>query len=143
VMDRGTRLEEEAIAMFVEETKKKVDTSLVIWTRDDDENIAISPDGFFGDAAVEAKCLSSARHIEAFLTQKIPSEYEAQALQYFVVNDALKFLYMVFYDPRLIAKPYFYLTLKREELEEDIKFYLDSERAILEEVRQAVLKISF
>src|SRR3990167_5082243 len=45
-MDRGARLETEAIEQFVKETGKKVDTSLVIWTRDDDENIAISPDGF-------------------------------------------------------------------------------------------------
>src|SRR3954454_22227301 len=47
-MDRSTRLEEEAMKRFVEQTRKKVDTSLVIWTRDDNESIAVSPDGFIG-----------------------------------------------------------------------------------------------
>src|SRR3990167_8661877 len=89
-MDRGVRLEEEAIGRFAEETKKKIDTSLVIWTREDNENIAISPDGFVGEKeAVEAKCLSSAEHIETYLTRKVPSEYEMQAIQYFIVNEKL------------------------------------------------------
>src|SRR3954466_240978 len=57
-MDRGNRLESEAVQRFMDETGEKIDTSLVLWTRDDDENIAISPDGFKGQAvAVEAKCL--------------------------------------------------------------------------------------
>src|ERR1700704_2195090 len=47
-MDRGSRLEPEALERFATETKKKLDTSLVIWTRDDDESIAVSPDAFIG-----------------------------------------------------------------------------------------------
>ena len=143
-MDRGTRLEGEAMELFVAETKKKINTDLVIWTRDDNENIAISPDGFVGKTeAVEVKCLSSARHIEALLTQEIPSDYEYQVLQYFIVNDALKTLYFVFYDPRLLAKPFFYLTIKREDLEEKIAQFLEYQVNILKEVDDAVNKISF
>ena len=68
-MERGQSLEPEAVAKFVAETGKEVDTSLVLWSSDENENIAISPDGFVGETeAVEVKCLSSARHIEAFLT---------------------------------------------------------------------------
>jgi hypothetical protein len=47
-MDRGKRLEDEAIERFAKETGKKVNTDLVLWMRDDDENIAVSPDGSIG-----------------------------------------------------------------------------------------------
>ena len=101
-MDRGTRLEEEALLKFEEHTGKNVDNSLVIWEREDNEHIAISPDGIINEnEAVEVKCLSSARHIEALLTGELPSEYEYQRLQYFIVNENLKTLYWVFYDPRI------------------------------------------
>ena len=143
-MDRGARLEAEAMERFVAETKKKVNTDLVIWTRDDNENIALSPDGFIGKTeAVEVKCLSSARHIEALLTQEVPSDYEYQVLQYFICNDDLKTLYFVMYDPRLLAKPFFYLTIKRETLEEKITQFLEYQVNILKEVDDAVNAISF
>ena len=142
--DIGIALEGEAIEKFVEETGKKVDTSLVIWTREDVESIAGSPDGFIGEKeAVEAKCLSSARHIEAYLTQKVPADFEMQTTQYFVVNDSLKKLYVVFYDPRLIVKQLFYLTVERKEVEDQIKFYLDYEKKTIEEVNEIVNKLSF
>ena len=143
-MDRGTRLEEEAVARFVEETGKKVDTSLVIWTRDDNESIAISPDGFIGKTeAVEAKCLSSARHIEALLTQKVPDEYEMQKLQYFIVNDKLKTLHFAFYDPRILAKPFFVIDIKREEVKEEVAQYLEYEHQIIKDVNDAVNQLTF
>ena len=143
-MERGQRLEEEAIAEFQEETGHSVDTSLVIWTRDDNESIAISPDGFIGETeAVEVKCLSSARHIEALLTQKVPSDYEMQILQYFIVNEKLQKVFMVFYDPRLLAKPFFFLTITREEVQEKVDEYLEYEHGILKEVEDIVINLTF
>lgn len=143
-MDRGIRLESEAIKIFEEITTKKVDTSLVIWTRDDNEDIAISPDGFIGKTeAVEVKCLSSAKHIEALLTNKIPSEYEDQCLQYFIVNDKLKTLYWIFYDPRVSAKAFFYLIFNRKDFEEEIKEKLELEKNLLEEINQIVTDLTF
>lgn len=142
-MDRGTRLEPEAIAMFEKETGKKVDTTKVIWMREENENIAISPDGAIGETeAVEAKCLASSRHIEALLTGKIPKDYEYQRLQYFVVNDNLEQLHFAFYDPRLLAKPFFIITTHRREIEKEILEALAHERDILAEVSQVVLKLS-
>jgi len=143
-MDRGTRLEEEAIERFIKETKKKVNTDLVIWTRNDNESIAISPDGYIGETeAVECKCLASARHIEAWLTKEIPSEYQEQKIQYFVVNDKLKKLYFVFYDPRIPAKDYFVIEIKREDIEDEIQFYLDYQKQVLAEVEQIVNDLTF
>ena len=142
-MDRGTRLEAEAIERFAQETKKKIDASLIIWARDDNDSIAISPDGIIGKTeAVEIKCLSSAKHIEAWLTQIVPSEYEEQVIQYFIVNDDLKTLYLAFYDPRLLVKDFFYITIKREDIEEKIKEYLDYQIKILKEINDIVLTLS-
>ncbi len=143
-IDRGHELEAEAIERFKKETNKNVDTSLVIWTREEDENIAISPDGFIGETeAVEVKCLSSAKHIEALLTQEIPSEYEFQKLQYFIVNDKLQTLYFCFYDPRLSVKDFFFITISRKDVLSDIEKYLIYQRGVLEEVNEIVNSLTF
>lgn len=142
-MDRGKRLEDDAMDRFSKETGKKVDHSLVIWQRDDNEYIAISPDGFIGKTeAVECKCLSSAKHIEALLTGTIPSDYEEQVLQYFIVNDSLKILYFVFYDPRM-PKDFFYFTVKRADVKEKVKEYIELERNVLEEIVKIEKELTF
>ena len=143
-MERGTRLEPEAIERFEKETGKKVDASLVIWSREDNENIALSPDGSIGETeAVECKCLSSSRHLEAWLTQEIPSEYEYQKLQYFIVNDKLETLYFAFYDPRILSKPYFVIEVKRTDIEKEIEEYLEYQKNIIEEVNRIVNDLTF
>lgn len=145
-MDRGVELEPQAIERFVKETGKKVDTSLVIIARDDNENIAYSPDAFIGKQATESlevKCLSSAHHIEAWLTQEVPDEYKDQTIQPFCANDKLKTLYVAFYDPRIPSKDFFYLTIKRKDIEEKVKEYLEYQRNILKEVEVEVLKLTF
>lgn len=143
-MDRGARLEDEAIDRFEKETGKKADRGLVIWTRDDTENIAVSPDGFIGETeAVEAKCLASSRHIEAYLTKEIPSEYKEQATQYFIVNEKLEKLFFCFYDPRLIAKDFFIIEISREMVKKEIEEYLDYQKNILDQVDKIVLELTF
>jgi predicted phage-related endonuclease len=145
VMDRGNRLEDEGIAKLSEKIGKKIDTSLVIWTRDDDENIAVSPDGVIGKTeAAEIKCLSSARHLEAFLTKAIPDEFEFQRLQYFIVNDKLKKLYFGFYDPRMPENiQFFFIEVKREDVQADIDLYLEYQRKVIQEVNQIVNDLTF
>ena len=142
-MERGKRLEDIAIKIFSKKTGKKINTDLVIWERDDNRDIAISPDGYRGKAeAVEVKCLSSARHIEAWLTKKIPSEYEYQALQYFVVNDDLKKLYFVFYDPRLPID-IFWIEISRSDIEDKIKEMLETERDAIKRIKEIENKLTF
>jgi predicted phage-related endonuclease len=139
--DRGTRLEAKAIEEFVKKTKKKVDTSLLMWQRDDNPNIAYSPDGVISKTeAVEAKCLSSARHLEAFIEQAVPKDYEDQVLQAFVVNDKLKKLYVVFYDDRVVVKPFFYLEVERDQ--DKVNAYLLQEKMMLQEIDDIVIKLS-
>jgi predicted phage-related endonuclease len=143
-MDRGTRLQKYAIDRFTKQTGKKVDESLVLWTREDNESIAISPDGkvIGEEAAVETKCLSSARHIEAFLTNAVPDEYEMQAIQYFIVNDKLETLYFCFYDPRIPCKDFFFLTLTRADMQAKADEYLTYQRKELAEVDEIVARLS-
>lgn len=143
-MERGKELESEAIRRLEEETKLKFDDGLVVWSRDDNENIAVSPDGFTKDLkiACECKCLNSASHVEALVTKKIPGEYSDQYLQYFVVNDQLEKLYFVFYDPRLRCKDFFYIIVTRSELRDKITKRIEQERKAMEEIKKIVLKLS-
>lgn len=149
VLERGHRLETEAIEKFTEYTGKEVNTDLVIWTRDDNENIALSPDGYIEEGgkiveAVEVKCLASARHIEAKVTNSIPKEYEFQVLQYFIVNDELEQLHFVMYDPRFIESlQTLIFTIDRADKKDEIETYLDYQRGMLEEIEELANKLSF
>jgi len=142
VMDRGHRLEEEAIKRFEKETGKKVDSSLIVCISDEDENVYYSPDGVIGKTeSVEVKCLNSASHIEALITGKIPNEYEFQKLQPFIVNPKLNTLYFCFYDPRIPNKDFFFYPVKRKDLLEDIKTYKAEQLRIIKEVEKITLDI--
>lgn len=143
-MARGTRLEPIALKMFEQNTSKKVQTDLVIWMRDDNENIAISPDGVVSEnEVVEAKCLSSSRHLEAYLTNQIPDDYYEQGLQYMIVNDSVNIVNFAFYDPRIPAKDFFVIQMNREGNEEIIKEYLEFQKNILIEVNEVVNHLTF
>jgi predicted phage-related endonuclease len=95
------------------------------------------------DSAVEVKCLNSASHIEAYLTQEVPKEYEFQILQYFIVNEKLQKVYMVFYDPDLSVKQFFFIEITRESVQEDIDKYLEYQMQTLAEVNEIVTRLSF
>ncbi len=141
-MDRGHRLQDTALDRFEEMTGKKVDRSLVLWSREDNEAIAISPDGTIEGSdnteAVEVKCLSSARHLEAALTNEVPDEYHYQMLQYFIVNDSLKKLTFAFYDDRLKVRDFFLIEITRESVLAEIEELMIYERTTLKEVDDIV-----
>ena len=143
-MYRGKRLEDEALERFEKETGKTLNKGLVIWTREDNENIAFSPDGFSEDETevVDAKCLASSSFLEAYLTQDVPSEYLEQVIQAFCVNDKLATFYLAFYDPRM-PKDFFYLTITRTEVQGKVDEYLEYQRKVLEEIEEIVKKLTF
>ncbi len=144
VMDRGKRLEDEAIEKLSERIGLTFNTDRVIWHRDDDENIAISPDGFVAgenvEIAVEAKCLSSANHIKAWVEKQIPDEYEFQALQYFIVCDTLQTLYFAFYDPRMPVDLH-WIEVQRDQAKVDE--YLALERDVLVKIAAISDQLTF
>lgn len=145
VMERGHRLEEEAIMLFSKETGKAVDFTLMIWEQEDNKSIAISPDGVISDEeAVEVKCLNSASHIEAILTDTVPSDYQYQVLQYFIVNDELQTLYFVMYDPRMpenLRMKYFIIS--RESVAEQVAIYHEYQKEKLAKIEEIINQLTF
>lgn len=149
-MERGHALEQEAIDIFMDQTKKEVVPS-GMWISDEHPNIACSPDGSIKGKpgkphvleAVEIKCLSAARHLEAYFTQKLPSEFDYQALQYFIVNEKLEKLYFCFYDPRVKAVPFFFIEVRREDKEGEIEFVLNFQKETLARIEEMITKLTF
>lgn len=147
--DRGHTMEEEALAYFEQHTGLTVDRDCGIWLSDDNDAIAISPDGGIQDKkgdytqAVEIKCFGSALHLQAIIENQVPYKYFEQAIQYFVVNEKLKTLYFVFFDPRVVSRPIHVIEMHRDELEDDIQYQADYEKDILEQVEYWVEKLAF
>lgn len=136
-MERGTRLEPNAIAMFEFETKKSVE-AIGFCESDDNEAIAQSPDGYIRDTddteAVEVKCMGGKNHIKMWLTNEVPKDYYWQVIQYFVVNDKLQKLYFVGYNPDIPTHPLHTIEIQRSELEGDIKRAMESQKVFIQEL---------
>ncbi len=140
--EHGHMYEEEAISRFEQMTGKEVDRTLCIWSREDNPSIAISPDGVVVGSdlteAVEAKCLSEANHLKAYLTKEIPKDYEEQKLQYFIVNDKLQKLTFCFLNPCLMAADFFTIEFTRADVLAEIEERMIFERQTLAEIDSIV-----
>jgi putative phage-type endonuclease len=133
-MDRGTRLEPDAISAFEFETGKRVERT-GLCEDEENPNIANSPDGLIGEnEAIEVKCMGATNHVQMWLTNEIPDEYEWQAVQYFVVNPLLEKLYFVGYHPDIPIHPLHIIELSREEIESKIEKAKFAQKVFLEEV---------
>lgn len=127
--ERGKDLENEAIT----EAEQKLGLSLIrgnVWQDSNDPNHIESPDAYTKDlkTAVEIKCLSSARHIQAICLNEPPKEYWPEYLNYFLVNDKLETLYVFLYDPRFM---YEHLKTKVFEIKRsDIAYEIERMRDI-------------
>lgn len=133
-MDRGVRLEGEALKMFELETG--LDVELVGFAEDETNPlIANSPDGLIGEnEAVEIKCMGGKNHVKLWLTNEVPDEYWWQVVQYFVVNPKLEKLYFVGYNPDIPVHPYHCIEVVREDIEEDVDKAKTSQSEFLKEV---------
>lgn len=144
---RGLRLEDEAIKRF--EKEFKVDVERVgVCVSDKDPRIINSPDGLIKkrgkySEAVEVKCLSSARHIQAYVEKKIPDEFYSQTLQYFIVNEELNHLNYVFYDDRVPSLDFFCLYVSRGEVVKDLDLFEKYQIMLLDEADKIVESLSF
>lgn len=141
-MDRGTRLEPDAIAAFELETNKSVER-IGFCESDDNSAIAQSPDGYVRDTgdteAVETKCMGGKNHIKMWLTNKVPDEYEWQVVQYFVVNEKLEKLHFVGYNPDIPVHPLHIIEVTRAEIEADIEKAREAQNIFLQEI-ETILK---
>lgn len=133
-MDRGNRLEPDAIAMFELETGKQVER---IGFAEDETNpmIANSPDGLIGETeAIETKCPQGKNYVKMWLTNLVPEEYEWQVVQYFIVNEKLEKLYFVGYRPEIDIHPIHIIEVNRSDIEVKIKNAKKQQEAFLQEV---------
>lgn len=133
-MDRGLRLEPDAISLFELETGLQVERTGFV---QDDTNpqIANSPDGLIGETeAVEAKCLGGKNHVKMWLTNEVPDDYQWQVVQYFIVNPNLKTLYFIGYNPDIPVHPLHIITVNRETITEKIEKAKVGQEAFLSEV---------
>ena len=141
--ERGKDLEQQAI----DEAEQKLGLKLIrgnVWQADDKNHIE-SPDAYTKDlkTAVEVKCLSSARHIQAIVEDRPPMEYWTEYLNYFLVNDKLKTLYVFLYDPRFMlehlrTKAF---KLERSEIEYDIERMRDIDTIAEQLIDQTVSRL--
>lgn len=135
-MDRGTRLEPEAITVFEFETGIK--TELIGFAEhDDNSHIGNSPDRMVkGDdtQAVEVKCPLGKNYVKLWLTNEIPDEYEHQVIQYFAVNEKLQKLYFVGYNPDIKVHPLHIIEVTRESLGDNVQIALEKQAEFLLEV---------
>jgi len=147
LMDRGLRLEDDAAKLFESKTGLKTEKA-GICVSDFSSEIVNSPDRLIKEKgkytqAVEIKCIGTARHLQAVIENKIPAEFESQMMQYFVVNDDLKVLHFVFYDPRIRSIPYHHFEVKRKDVEERIEFFKNYQIETLKEINELIEKLAF
>jgi putative phage-type endonuclease len=140
-MDRGTRLEPEAITVFEFETGIK--TELIGFAEhDDNTHIGNSPDRMVKDddtLAVEVKCPLGKNYVKLWLTNEVPDEYEHQVIQYFAVNEQLQKLYFVGYNPDIKIHPLHIIEVTRESLGDKVQIALEKQTDFLLEV-DAILR---
>lgn len=137
-MDRGIRLEPDAISAFELETGLLVET---IGFCEDDTNpmIANSPDGLIGETeAVEAKCMGGKNHVKMWLKNEVPDEYKWQVVQYFIVNDKLEKLYFIGYNPDITVHPLHIIEVKRNEIQDSIEKAAVGQKQFLVEVEDII-----
>ena len=143
-LDRGTRLESEAIALYAKITGKTLTNEEVIWISDAHPSITYSPDGVASETEIcEAKCLSSALHLYIYFEKDIPPEYQRQNLQAFICNEKLETLHFVCYDPRIPSLPIHYITIKREDVADQIEAHKQHQLKVLEMLEQDIVSLTF
>ncbi len=127
-MERGIRLEGEALSEFEKKSKKLIEPAAFV--ESETRGIGYSPDGLMKTGKkytedIEIKCLSSGNHVRAWLTGEVPEEYMPQIIQGFIVIPDLQVRHVVFYDPRIAVKPYFVIKVERENVADMIQEYVD------------------
>jgi hypothetical protein len=143
-MERGTRLEEEALARYAEQQGIELTNDLIVWESNENDSLAYSPDGVVSDEeVVETKCLSSAMHLYIYYEQDIPAKYRKQNLQAFIVNENLQKLHFVCYDPRIAALPLHSITITRDEVADEIALYKQYEVQLIDELKELVTDLTF
>ena len=142
-IERGKALESEALEVASDELGIDFVRGNV-WELD--KNHIESPDGYTDDLkmAIEIKCLSSARHIQAIYEDTPPQEYATEYANYFLVNGELEVLIVFLYDPRFINDKLrtHYWFLNRVDLMTQIRALKAVKKQVLKELKEAEKKFA-
>lgn len=167
-IDRGHRLEGEALAAASKILGLEFDADPGMWISDLDDDIGVSPDGaepVEGDALPtyggEVKCLSSANHLrfifEDRLAKKddgyqaiesVPNEekhyFRDQVLQYFVVNEKLEKMFFILHDDRIVLDHLvtYIITINRADVAHLIEDNTNMEFEALMQINKIVTMLS-
>jgi putative phage-type endonuclease len=145
-MERGVELEDEAIDKVSQYLEKPIE-KVGFCVHDEYPSIAVSPDGLIKSGgkyteAVEVKCLASSRHLQMLVEGEVPEDYYWQMLQYFIVIDTLEKLHFCSYDPRMVGNELVVITVKREDVAEDIAKWYEYEVNLLKELDELTARFS-
>lgn len=160
-MDRGLRLENEALARTATQFNLTLDLDPGMWVSDDDDDIAISPDaaeeGNTPTFAAESKSLDSANHLKYVILDRrakakegykaidyIPRDYREQVIQYFVVNEYLHELYFTLYDDRIALDglDHHVIVIDRKDVADEIAEQKQMQLDTLKEINQLIAELS-
>lgn len=126
-MMRGNELEPEAREKYEAITGNKVE-EIGFCVHSKRLYLGLSPDGLIKDKdkypkAIEIKCPWPKNHIKIIKSNKIPEEYNDQILHNFLVNEDLKELDFITYNPDMYLEKLriHIITVKREEYEKQIE----------------------
>lgn len=144
-MERGNRLEAEALAKFAKQNNMTISNDLAVWVSSTNDSMIYSPDGcvLSDEEVIETKCLSSAWHLYIYYEKDIPAKYRKQNLQAFIVNDKLQKLHFVCYDPRIPALPIHSITINRADVENEIALYKQYEVQLMEDLNKLAEELTF
>lgn len=141
-MQRGNRLEPEAVAAF------EFETGLQTWVTgfcesDSDSNIANSPDRLIvgEESALEVKCPEGKNYVKGWMTNAVPPEYDWQVTQYFVVNEPLEKVYFAMYNPDIQIHPLHIIVVTRQMYAAKIQQAIVAEERFLKEANDLMARV--
>jgi hypothetical protein len=163
--ERGDRLEPIAIRTLADRLKLIPDVEPGMWLSDEHEDIAITPDGAERSDkptwAAEVKAMDSSLHLKYVIADRkakllegykaidlVPNEYShcyrEQCIQYFVVCETLQTLYFILIDDRVAidSLAFHYITIKREDVAEEIEAQKAIQLQALAEVDKLILELT-
>lgn len=159
-MNRGHRLEDEALESFANKYGKSVNKDPGVWVHNDHSDLMVSPDGSEDTDkptwGAEVKCLNSADHLKHVYNDiqaqksddysaiaQVPKDYKYQVLHYFVINEHLQTVYVILYDDRVALDDYVMhvIEVRRDDIEGDIQLAYDTHVATLNKVDRTVKEL--
>ena len=152
--DRGHRLEDEAAETL--EKKLNIKTVSVGMVKLGDNNyISLSPDRLIlhedskmedevitFSGGVEIKSPGVVNHLEIWKTNKVPSEYWWQVIQYFVVAN-VDYVYFVSYNPIVAECPIVVIKIEKNDVLDDIELSLKDQINISNHIEKDIEVLTF